>query len=164
MIAPRVVHRHEWGAVGSQGPLDPGAEPIVVVHHTASPHLEPGCGIMAEANAVLGIERFHIEERGWLGIGYNWLVAPSGNVFEGRGWKHAGAHAAGVNRRSIGMAVLMDAQTHDPTDAAIESLRWLIAEGMRIGELSSPDVTGHRDHGDTACPGDRLYSQLGRLR
>lgn len=33
--------------------------------------------------------------RGWDDIGYSFLVGQDGNVYEGRGWHHVGAHTQG---------------------------------------------------------------------
>jgi N-acetylmuramoyl-L-alanine amidase len=38
----------------------------------------------------------------WDDIGYNFLVADNGEIFQGRGWNYTGAHCKGFNAQSIG--------------------------------------------------------------
>jgi len=41
---------------------------------------------------------------------------------------YAGAHTAGENSRTIGACVMMNAEEHEPTEAAMYALRWLVLE------------------------------------
>lgn len=159
--------RHAWGSRYGGGPLDPGPEPVVVIHHTASPALLAGASLEAEVTAVRSIERFHVEERGWSAIGYNFVVTPNGHVFEGRGWERAGAHAGtrADNFRSIGVCYLADGNVTRLTDAALEAIHQLLDEGVRDGHLDrNYRLTGHRDHKATDCPGALVYAQLDAIR
>ncbi|MQA90395.1 MAG: hypothetical protein GEU90_09175 [Gemmatimonas sp.] len=159
------ISRDEWGSEHGRGDLDPGAEKRVVIHHSFRPALEADATPDEERAAVLGIERFHVESNGWAGIGYNWLVAPSGRIYEGRGWKFKGAHAGPVNGESIGVCLLIDGSQTDPSDRSIAAIRDLIADGVALGEIS-PDyvLSGHRDHMDRTCPGDKVYARLQAFR
>jgi len=157
--------RSEWGARYGLGSEDPGPEELVVVHHAVSPRLEAGASLETERAAMRAMERFHVEERGWLGIGYNFGITPNGHVYEGRGWKRSGAQAKGYNRRSIGVVYLVDGRVDDLTPAAIEAHRELLLEGVALGELAPAyRIVGHRDLGETACPGPLVYARLDELR
>ncbi len=48
----------------------------------------------------------HMNTKGWDDIGYNFLVAGNGDVFEGRGWNYTGAHCKLFNQQSIGMYII----------------------------------------------------------
>lgn len=164
MIVP-VTTRAKWGARRGRGSLDPGPEANVVIHNSYRPALSPSATVAEEIAAVLQIERFHTDPvprgRGWAGIGYNWLVAPSGRVYEGRGWKYRGAHAGLINGDSIGICLLIDGTTTEPTPAMMQSTRHLISIGVELGELRSDyKISGHRDHKATECPGDLVYARL----
>lgn len=114
--------------------------------------------------SVRSIQRFHMETRGWSDIGYNWLVhSVTGEIFEGRGWLVIGAHAAGHNTESIGVCVIGQdkAGRADNSPAALASVKRLYDEACkRAGRKLT--VVGHRDIGNTDCPGDELYSWLKR--
>jgi len=49
-----------------------------------------------------------MNNNGWIDIGYHFVVGEEGNVYERRGWTSVGAHAAGCNSRSIGIAFIGD--------------------------------------------------------
>jgi N-acetylmuramoyl-L-alanine amidase len=38
----------------------------------------------------------------WMDLGYSFLVGGDGQVYEGRGWNHSGAHTYGYNSRGVG--------------------------------------------------------------
>ena len=157
--------REEWGSIYEPETLDPGEEGMVVIHHAASPHLPAGTALSAEIAAIQNIERFHVHDRGWQAIGYNWLITLNGHVFEGRGWAFKGAHAGEVNGKSIGICFVMDGQNNDLTPAAIEACQELIAQGIKLGEVSPTfEMVGHRDVKSTTCPGMKIYPRLEDLR
>lgn len=157
--------RRQWGARYQLGTALGGTRRHVLIHHSASPHLEAIAPVDTEIAAVRGIERYHAVNNGWAGIGYNWLVAPSGRVYEGRGWNRVGAHCPGMNTRSYGVCILMNAERFPPTVQAIGGVRELIRAGISGGYVHiAYRVAGHRDHDKgTECPGDRLYAVLDRF-
>jgi hypothetical protein len=105
---------------------------------------------------VQQIQAFHQgPERKWADIGYNFLVAPDGTVYEGRGWGFAGAHARGKNSESIGVAFIGDGAKEMPAAAKAAVLELLRQAEERFGALRT---VGHRDVGKTACPGDSIYA------
>ena len=145
----RIVSRAEWGAAPARSttPLNPARVHLFVLHHTTGSYKGPV--------SVRNIQKFHQgPDRRWADIGYNFLVAPDGTIFEGRGWGFAGAHARGKNSESIGVAFIGDGFKPMP-EAAQRSVLWLLGEAeKRFGQLSP---LGHRDVGSTACPGDAVY-------
>lgn len=162
----KIVTRAEWGARYDRGALDPGPEPRVVIHHSYRPALTASASASIEIAAVRAIERYHVSDNGWDGIGYNFLVAPSGRVYEGRGWKYKGAHAGPVNGSSIGVCLLIDGTVTEPSDAAVQTVRALLAEGLEQEEIAANYiVSGHRDHmAGRTCPGDKVYARLQDFR
>ena len=144
-----IVTRGEWGAkpAKSQTRLHPDRVTRLVLHHTT--------GTFTSAATVRSIQAFHQgPERGWADIGYNFLVAPTGAIYEGRGWGYTGAHARGHNSTSIGVAYIGDGR-QSVSEAAKRSILLLAGEAeRRFGRL---DRVGHRDVGSTVCPGDVLY-------
>jgi hypothetical protein len=146
-----IVSRAGWAAQPARSvtSLSAGRVELFVVHHTT--------GTYAGPETVRSIQRFHMQTRGWADIGYNFLVAPSGQIFEGRGWARVGAHAKGKNSVSIGVAYVGDGSKAVPVEAR-RSIGWLAQEAdRRFGRLRR---LGHRDVGATACPGDVLYGMV----
>ena len=97
-----------------------------------------------------------------------------------------GGHAKGFNQRSVGVVVLGDFRTDAISTASVTALgdllgwklflhgvdptapvRRISADNARFPEgtvVTLDAVAGHGDTGYTACPGDHLLAQLGRIR
>lgn len=140
----KIVSRAKWGAKPARSTtrLAPDRVKQVVVHHTT--------GQYRDHSTVQAIQRFHQVDRGWADVGYNFLVAPNGKIYEGRGWDVQGAHARGHNSTSVGVAYIGDGRLPVP-DAAFEAISFLIDEAKkRFGNVK---VVGHNAVGSTVCPG-----------
>ena len=151
----------------------------VIVHHSATYNT-----LTNYVNVVRNIYLFHTQERKWSDIGYNYLIAQDGTIFEGRSSgaqsvdndNVQGAHFCGQNGGTMGVCLLGTYTTTKPTDPALVSLERLTAwkvdkENLDpLGETSHPansrlaTIAGHRDGCATECPGDQLYARLGALR
>lgn len=172
----RVITRDQWGS--GDGESSPRWVPMfqrpfhVIIHHTAA---EGG------ANGPLGdmttIWAYHTFSLGWGDIGYNYLIDPQGNVYEGRagGDNVVGAHTQHFNYGSIGIALMGDYSVSKPSKAMLESLRRLLTmlsnrygidPGSSFAEDGAvyPEIGGHRDFNFTECPGINVYELLPRLR
>lgn len=163
---PNVITREQWGANESWRANDPSyaADATVgVVHHTA------GSNYYSDGKAVVrGIYRYHTHANGWSDIGYNLLVDKWGNVYEGRagGLERAviGAHAAGYNTGSVGISVLGNLDVAQPSTAAVSAVARALAWKFQIHGIDPNRIVGHRDVGQTACPGRYLYARLPRIK
>lgn len=166
MSPPVVTTRAQWDAQYGTGGLDPGPEGNVVIHHSYRPALSQHATVAEEIAAWQSIERFHKEDNGWAGIGYNFGVFPSGRIYEGRGWKYRGAHAGPINSDSIGICLVIDGNVTVPTSRMVFAVRSLIAHGLDLGEIATTyKVSGHLDHmPGRECPGKLVYQMLFEFR
>jgi hypothetical protein len=176
--APAHVTRAGWGAVAPKTSVSYASKvDLTVVHHTAgnndyTPAQAPGI--------VRGIQRWHMDNNGWNDIGYNALIDRFGTIYEGRagGFDRGvvGAHAAGYNTGSFGVAVLGNFEKVDAPQAAYDALARVIGwksalHGMDpLGTTTREargtklrTVSGHQDAGLTACPG-LIQNRLGWIR
>ncbi|XP_056006494.1 peptidoglycan-recognition protein SC2-like isoform X2 [Ostrea edulis] len=104
------------------------------------------------------IQHFHMDTRGWDDIGYSFLVGQDGNIYEGRGWDHVGAHTLHYNTSGYAASFMGNFMTHPPNDASLTAVKKLIDYGISQGYIAATyKLYGHRDVGNTACPGDALY-------
>lgn len=152
----RLITRGSWGARHGRG--DTNITPSrggVTVHYegggklTGKPHSQ--C-----AGRVRGIEDFHVNTRGWLGIAYSYLVCEHGYVFEGRGLGRRTAANGTTSGNQNWYAVCALIGDKDPAaDALLTALRDAIDYMRSHG--AGGKVNGHRDHLATSCPGGRLY-------
>ncbi|CAJ1065885.1 peptidoglycan-recognition protein SC2-like [Xyrichtys novacula] len=157
-----IVSRDQWGAVPPKKVTAlKGLAKRVIIHHTAL----PSCKDLEECNKRLAsIQRGHMTDKKFDDIGYNFLVGADGTVFEGRGWGVVGAHAYGNNDDSLGIAFMGNFNNDTPSKEAISSVKQLLKCGVAQGHLQPEyGLFGHRDLGQTECPGTNLYAALSQL-
>lgn len=158
-----VIERADWGAEGGKGAYI-GDVDDVIIHHFWRPSLPQVVAPEREAALMRSVEKTHVEDNGWSGFGYSFVVFQSGRVYEGRGWGREGAHTVGMNDRSVGIAFAIDGDKHAPTPEAWAAAKALIADGVALGHIS-PDmeISGHRDHASKSCPGRLIAPHIQSL-
>ena len=187
---PAVVGRDQWcqSQPTLQCSYSNGLEYVpvthLVVHHTVTSNAS------ADWTAVVrAIWFFHGDAsgNGWGDIGYNYLVAPNGVIYEGHhgGDNVAGTHAAYANHGSMGTAMIGNYTDDDPPWALRDSLAKLLSwkadqrdidvfdssklpdAGNNATNRGLPHLMGHRDvygGGRTSCPGAQGHPWLPWLR
>lgn len=126
----QVTSRAEWGAVPPKAALGriTGAVSEIFVHHTVteSGPRERERELMREVQQIaLG--------RDFSDISYSFLIFPTGNVYEGRGFGTVGAHTLGHNSTSYAMCLVGNYENEKMTDAQVDAIRQMIADGQRLG-------------------------------
>jgi N-acetylmuramoyl-L-alanine amidase len=158
-----VIEREQWGAVGGLG-ARLGTVDEVVIHHFWRPSLPEVAAPERESAMMRQVEKTHVEENGWAGFGYNFVVFQSGRVYEGRGWGREGAHTTGKNDSTVGITFAIDGDTDAPTPEAWAAAKALIEDGVALDHLSTePTISGHRDYAPKSCPGESIAPYLDRL-
>ena len=133
----------------------------ITVHHSAmSSGSIHGANVHAVASLLQKIQGEHMSGNGWGDIGYHYLIDPDGRVYEGRRLEFQGAHAGNhdLNHKNIGVCLLGNFETEQPTSRALSSLRGLIDELRGRYRISASRVYGHSDFKNTACPGHHLLA------
>jgi hypothetical protein len=203
----RYLSRAAWGADESYRFNGDGAvkSPTVyvpvqtlTVHHSGGDHDND---LTDPAAFVRGIYYGDIfGGKGLTDMGYHLLIDEAGTVYEGR-WSGDdrfpifggplgsdgrpqmanGAHVAGWNAGNIGVCLLGNLMTRQPTAAAIESLTCvlaILAKVCRLDPLGTTNyvnpisgaaktvrtISAHRDWAATLCPGDDFYPLVPGLR
>lgn len=175
---PTIHTRREWGADESWRKSPPEYTTVrgVIVHHTAGTNDYT----RAQVPAILrGIYAFHTKDRGWNDIAYNVLVDKWGRMWEGRAGGLSrgvlGAHALAWNNQTMGVSVLGDFNKASVPTAAVNSVARVIAWKAGVHGFDPdakgwvnghwvPIIQGHRDVGNTTCPGTSLYAKLPAIR
>lgn len=119
---------------------------MIILHCSATP---PSMDIGAQE-----IDRWH-RSRGWLGIGYHFVIRRDGQVEKGRQQDAVGAHAKGHNHDSIGICLVggLDEDNNPAnnfTDAQFAATWDLIV--TLEGEYGTLEVIGHSDVSGKSCP------------
>lgn len=189
---PQIITRAQWGADESIRRGDPSYNSTVkvgFVHHTASSNTYSP---EQAAQMVRGIYAYHVKSNGWSDIGYNYLVDRYGRAYEGRAGGLdtfvVGAHTGGFNKDSFAVSLLGDFSTVAPATATVgmlaDVLAWKLGAAYRdplgtavltsagggtskysAGTRATFDVvSGHRDAGNTSCPGATTYARMDEIR
>lgn len=160
----KVIERSDWGAKPPKQPYAQHVPTRFTQHHTAGRRPATLSESLAEMRFI---QDFHQNGRGWNDVGYHFLVDAEGRIFRGRPVDAVGAHVLNDNSGNVGVSFM---GTHHPPfnhpvtaeelDASVRIGRWLeAAYGVK------PDTyKGHRDRGQSDCPGDILYAQLESVR
>lgn len=189
---PRFITRDQWGAdpeLMNCTPLVAGVLKMGFVHHTAGTNSYT----REQADDVVrGVYAYHTNGRGWCDIGYNFLVDRFGDVFEGRSGgvtnNVIGAAQMGFNTGAVSVSMVGIFDAAPPPEAALRALERVLAWRLDVGHVNPsartvmvsaggdttkyaagatvrlPTISGHRDTGITACPGQSLYALLPRIR
>ncbi|MCW2681774.1 MAG: N-acetylmuramoyl-L-alanine amidase, family 2 [Frankiales bacterium] len=189
---PQIITRAQWGADESIRRGSPSYNSTVkvgFVHHTASSN---DYTREQAAAMVRGIYAYHVKSNGWADIGYNYLVDRYGRAYEGRAGGLdrfvVGAHTGGFNTDSFAVSLLGDFSTVAPDTATVgmltDVLAWKLGTAYRdplakavltsqgggtskysAGQKATFDVvSGHRDAGNTSCPGATTYARMDTIR
>jgi hypothetical protein len=92
-------------------------------------------------------------------IGYHSVIAPNGDIYQGREFNHIGAHVKNGNSGNIGIMLIGNFEVETPTEKQLNSLKKLLVYLQTIyPTLDVPKcVFGHKDFNVTDCPGKNLY-------
>ncbi|XP_006901341.1 PREDICTED: peptidoglycan recognition protein 1-like [Elephantulus edwardii] len=153
-----VVPRGEWRATASScsQKLSLPAR-YVIVSHTAGASCDSPASCQQQARNV---QYYHVRERKWCDVAYNFLIGDDGLVYEGRGWDTKGDHTGYIwNPMSIGITFMGNYMERVPPARALRAAQNLLACGVARGALLPQyEVKGHRDVQQTQSPGDQLYA------
>jgi hypothetical protein len=187
---PSVVSRTSWGCPDGQAAPKVESQYVkykdvthIIVHHTDSDNSSKNWPAVVRDIWFRHTNRpslINLRGNNWGDIGYNYLIDPSGVIYEGRagGDNIVGFHFCETNSGTMGVALLGTFTSELPTAEALSSLKkliaWKVAQrkisplGISMHESSSlllPNITGHREgRCKTVCPGDKLYNAIPSIR
>ena len=177
---PEIFSRAQWGAnekLRDQSAPSYGTIKTGFVHHTVNANNYPKDDV---PKLLRSIYAYHVEARGWRDIGYNFLVDRFGRIWEGR-WGGVdkavvGAHTLGYNEVAFAMSAIGNFEEVQPPEAVLEAYAKLFAWKLSKYDIKADatklwvkdrylqGINGHRDVGQTACPGKYLYAQIPKIR
>ncbi len=183
---PPVIARTAWGC--PDGDSSPRWTPKyasvthVVINHTATSN-----DVADWAKVVRSIWNYHANTRGWGDVGYQYLIDPQGNIYEGRagGDDVIGAYD-GYNRGSVGLGYIgcygncayLGLNNAKPSTEMIEAGNTLMAwkfsqkglDPRGSGEYCEQTLPRIVPRSDVICrrtslsPGDNLRSEIPAMR
>lgn len=152
----------------------------ICVHGTTKRNIDSIKRIIVHSSATragLDVGRDEIHEwhqaRGFVAVGYHFVIRRDGSIEKGRDIACVGAHAKGNNLDSIGICMVGglsengDAENNF-TDAQFKSLLslidWLQEFILQVPVGQDDVVLGHRQVGATLCPSFDVPDKLRELR
>ena len=117
----------------------------IIVHCSATPE---GCDYDARDIAL-----WH-RQRGFLKIGYHYVVKLDGTIQEGRKLSDVGAHCSGHNANSIGVCYIGGLRDGIPADTRTDAQKFALLKLLQSLKVLYPKarIYGHRDFANKACP------------
>lgn len=178
---PPLCDRGCWCPDGSclSPPSPPTSVTHLIVHHSAGFSNYPDYRWVVSYYWDL-----HVNTNGWSDIGYNWLIDPNGQVYQGRGSGVLGAHFSCLNGGTAGICIIGNYMNGRPSDSSLQSLiqlaSWEACQHQirpadsslhSSSQLQLRHLSGHRDANSatvgcpsgTVCPGNQLYPLLDSL-
>jgi hypothetical protein len=172
---PTIYTTGDWNARPPSQAIDViGSRPNkILIHHTTWPNTSDFSKAHAFAMAR-SIQNHHMDTNGWRDTGQHFTISRGGYIMAGRhrslpvaqnGVNHViGAHCDGQNEVAVGIECEGLYTSAAPTDMLYNKLVNLCAWLCQQYGLGAGRIYGHRDFDATACPGDRLYNMLPRIR
>ncbi|MGZ6752564.1 MAG: FG-GAP-like repeat-containing protein [Nocardioides sp.] len=177
---PVIYSRAQWGAderMRDKSSLHYYEVHAGFVHHTVNANDYT----RAEVPGIIrSIYAYHTQSKGWSDIGYNFLVDRFGRVWEGRyggvDRPVVGAHTLNYNDYSFAMSAIGNYDIHQPSEAMVQAYGALFAWKLSLHGVNAAStkqwvgskyfqaINGHRDAGQTACPGRYLYARIPDIR
>lgn len=129
--------------VGSYGsrPLD--AIDLIILHHSATSSGDPWT-----------YAKYHIENHGWPGIGYHFVIQPDGTIYQTNKLTTISYQATGANNHSIGICLTGNFNVNTPPLAQHNALIGLLRNLETL--IGQKPIIGHKEVKSTSCPGDLL--------
>lgn len=149
-----IVSRTDWGALEAR-PDKPQTPSRFTIHHSAVTFDRD----RDAAEHIRNIQSWGMgEDRNWTDIPYHFIIAPTGDIFEGRNPFVAGESNTPYDTTGhLQINLLGNFSEQDPTSEQLDSLVRLMAWAHKKFDIPVDSIKAHRDFASTNCPGDRLY-------
>ena len=126
----------------------------ITIHHTAGP----------ADQTTTGIANYHVNSKGWPGIGYHYVIDSDGTIEQTNALKSVSYHNGYNNTNAIGIALKGNFELYPPPIAQIRALHKLIKHIKRKAPAVQ-NLVRHKEYpgASTACPG-KLFPFAAVLR
>lgn len=152
--APKIISRADWNALEAR-PYNKQTPERFTIHHSA-------VNFNRERDAgqhIANIQSWGMgKDRNWTDIPYHFIIAPNGDIFEGRDpFTEGESNTTYDTSGHLQINLLGNFNEQDPTEEQLQSLVRLIGWAHREFDIPTATIKAHRDFAPTGCPGDRLY-------
>jgi hypothetical protein len=155
---PSIISRTSWNAAEPK-PYRQHVPVRITIHHEGTRF----DSTRDAAKFIKNVQTWGMgKERNWSDIPYHFLIAPNGNIFEGRNVFTIGETATEYDPSGhLLITCLGNFQEQEPGPGQLNSLIKLIAYCCNKYKIPFETIASHRDHSaQTTCPGKNLYRYL----
>lgn len=100
------------------------------------------------------IAQYHVEHRGWPGIGYHFFITPEGHIQQTQPLEVISYHSGELgNREGVGICLSGNFSEQPPPEPQLQATAQLLAWLLSTLRLPLEAVRGHCDYRNTECPG-----------
>lgn len=158
----RIITREEWKANPPRYAFEKHFPDRITIHHQGSSSKEPLAHVMGffkGGQTIKAIQEYHQKTNHWNDIGYAAIIAPNGDIYQGRPFDVVGSHVKSNNTGNIGIMLIGNMEVERPTKEQISSLKRLILYlKVKFPQIDiQKRLYGHKDFMNTDCPGKNLY-------
>jgi len=129
------------GKIYSSRPLE--AISMFVIHHSATSSGDPWA-----------YARYHVEENGWPGIGYHFVIQKDGKVYQTNKLTTVSYHTSGMNAVSVGICLTGQYDQTTPPPAQLGALIGLLRHLRNL--IGQKPIYGHNQFSLKSCPGENI--------
>jgi hypothetical protein len=165
-----VRSRESWGAAPPDSELRAHEIGSIILHHTVTSLPD------STVDERMRMWQEYHQALGFGDLAYHFVVGSDGRIYEGRDLRYAGATRTAYDPTGhllVALDGMFDELWDSPdddddlpdgadelTDAQLHALIDLLAWASVEYGVDPSDITGHRDHAATACPGSIVYDLI----
>lgn len=125
----------------------------IIIHNTADASQAPQ---LQKVNEYHRSEGFPLSSLGFY-VGYTYFIERDGKTIQTRTDTEMQAHTKGWNTDSVGIALAMNGDLEQPSDAQLQSLKSLVLKKMTEWTIPPNNVFPHRNFTNAkTCPGRNI--------
>jgi LysM repeat protein len=116
----------------------------IIVHHS-----------LTKSGSAKAFSNYHVKSNGWPGIGYHFVIEKDGDIVWCNDLETKSYHVGNSNGFCVGICLIGDFRSEEPTNEQLESLFKLSKALMEDLNITSEFVKGHSEmpgYSTKACP------------
>jgi len=175
---PKMMTRAQWKAepANTKNMLrQPRVYKGIVIHHTEIAQTLDGWKTKSTAEKMRDIQAQHqshphqyrpeMSGKFWGDFAYHYFIDVHGDIAMGRDIRYQGDSGTKYDMTGLLLVVLQgDFDKDQPTEEQLASLDGLVAWLAAKHKVAPERITAHKDHTETTCPGQNLYSYMTELK
>jgi len=166
---PNFITREMWDASAPTNSYFPQIPKSIIFHHYGFASYDANIPMTKYFNgdsSIRLLQHNSVHKDGLIDIPFHFIIAPNGDIYEGRPCDVMGKHCMMYDKGSIGIMCYGNFNSESlPAEMRI-SIVWLVrklAHDYRTIEVPK-NIFCHRDKEFTSCPGANLYAFIQRMK